>query len=335
MPLQNNNFQNFVAKYWPNERLNALVLFGSILISLFLFFHNPFLPNFFRPGSEDWYINFSVMIFHPNESYWNESILLPLLAKLLGGARSLESYKILCSFITILIIPLVTWCALVKFKSIPKTLVFLLIFAVSFQYFSKYDLGYPDPLTILFLVTAPFQNRRYLLFSCIFMAALSHFSITLIAAFQFLALLATYYGINKVAIQKYIIPLMGGLFAARVFLEIWYFIFKYTSPYGRIEFIINHGLQFFEERYFANPSNFWLIPGLNFLLSYSLFIVYFSIRKKFLFVLALFFNLGLTYAILFFTVDGFRIFATINACSYVFLIMIFVTNLSQKYFPEK
>jgi len=330
MHIQNNNhLQKFATNSEPNLHLNGLVLFGSVLISLFLFFHNPFLANFFRPGSEDWYINFSVMIFHPNEAYWNESILLPLLAKLIGGARSLESYKILCSFITISIIPIATWCALVKFKNIPKTIVFLLILTTSFQYFYKYDLGHPDPLTILFLVIAPFQNKKYLLFTCIFMAGLSHFSITVIATFQFLTLLIAYFGINKTTFQKYAIPLMGGLFTARIFLEIWYLVFKYTSPNGRIEFIINHGLQFFEERYLVNPSNFWLIPGLIFLVSYSLFIVYFSLSKKYLFALTLVFNLAVTYLILFFTVDGFRIFATINAGSYIFLIVIFIANFNQ------
>ena len=101
-----------------HSNVKNIFIFFTFFLSIFLFFQNTHLPHFFTAGSEDWYVNFSVMIFQPNEAYWNESILLPLIGKLLGASRSLAGYKTLCAIVSIIILPTLATLSLNYFNNI-------------------------------------------------------------------------------------------------------------------------------------------------------------------------------------------------------------------------
>jgi len=304
------------------------ISFASLL-GLFLFFQDPNLPNFFRKGSEDWYVNFSVMIFHPNEAYWNESILLPLIAKLLGASKSLEGYKILCAFISVLILPTLAILSLSYFKKISSAIVFLLLFSLSFRYFWSYDLGHPDPLTIFCLTALPFMRSRAAVFSLSFLAALSHFSMAGIALLEIIIL---YLASKDFPLKKWEYPmsLILGLLSGRVFLAIWYFIFHYTSPHGRLEFIYNSGYTFFLEQYQKFPEKFWLTPGLFFLLIFAAVLLANLFKGNFKYSFGILVTLGLSYLALFLTVDGLRVFAVVSCGAYVYLLATFLQPISKQ-----
>ena len=298
----------------------SIYLAFSVMLSILLFFHNPFLPNFFTPGSEDWYVNFSVMIFHPNEAYWNESILLPLIGKITGASKSLVGYKILCAWISILILPTLAALSLAYFDRITYGYVFLISFATSFRYLWTYDLGHPDPLTILFLGSIPLLRSKLSIFICAFMASLSHFSMALIAILELLIL---YWASLKPSSSGYrglALALFAGLCFGRVFLSIWYWIFNYTSPLGRIEFILNSGVSFFYDRYQFNPLGFWLTPGMIYLVINGFMLSFFIFNKNWKLVGGLLLVLLMNYAAMFITVDGLRIFAVVCCGSYIFLL---------------
>ena len=318
-----------------NSKMNAnqiskisYIAFAGFL-GIFLFFQDPNLANFLRKGSEDWYVNFSVMIFHPNEAYWNESILLPLIGKLLGASRSLEGYKILCAFISALILPILAILSLSYFKKISSAIIFLLLFAFSFRYLWSYDLGHPDPLTILCLIALPFIRSTAALFSLSFLAALSHFSMAGIAILEIIIL---YLASKEFLFKKweYPISLILGLLSGRVFLSIWYFIFHYTSPHGRLEFIYNSGYIFFLDQYQKSPERFWLTPGILFLLIYGGVILSSLYKGNLKYPFGILLTLSLSYLALFLTVDGLRVFAVVSCGAYIFLLLRFLQPISKQ-----
>jgi hypothetical protein len=91
---------------------------------------------------------------------------------------------------------------------------------------------------------------------------------------------------------------------------------------------IKIGLIFFFERYQADIDGFWLTPGITFLILYGLILVYFLIRRQFLFVLSGMTALALAYVALFWTVDGLRVFAVIIAAPYGYLLIAFIQSAS-------
>jgi len=301
-----------------------------IILGIFLFFQNSFLSNFFVSGSEDWYVNFSVMIFHPNEAYWNESILLPLLGKLTGASKSLVGYKILCAFISMLILPSLAVLSLRYFNRIINAFLLLICFSASFRYLWLYDLGHPDPLTILLLCSIPLLRSKSFIFMCAFLASLSHFSMALIAILE-LAIL--YWASLKSSLEKYRgvpIVLLTGLVTGRLFLALWYWAFNYTSPLGRIEFILNSGIPFFYDRYQLNPYGFWLTPGIVFLIVNALMFLFFIFNKNIKLAGSLLLTNALSYAALFITVDGLRVFSVVCCGSYIFLLTRLIDSMKLK-----
>lgn len=298
---------------------SAYYLF-AIFVGIFLFFQDPFLPNFFIKGSEDWYVNFSVMIFHPNEAYWNESILLPLIGKLIGASKSFVGYKILCAVISISILPVLAILILDYFKNFVTALICLTTFSISFRYLWNYDLGHPDPLTIIFLSSIPFLKDKRQIFIAAFLASLSHFSMTLVAILEFSIISFTFSKITKEDIWRWPTTLLCGCIFGRLFLALWYLTFHYTSPLGRIEFILNSGFSFFYNRYLEDAVSFWLTPGIPFLLINLLIISLFLIRKNYWLALSIIFSTAITYGVLFITVDGLRVFAVICCGPYLFIL---------------
>jgi hypothetical protein len=74
-------------------------------------------------------------------------------------------------------------------------------------------------------------------------------------------------------------------------------------------------------KYAEGPSQFWLVPQAYFILLYFFAVLYFAYLKKYSFCIAALFALALAYAAMFFTVDGYRIFATVIAGAYGYLIL--------------
>lgn len=308
-----------------------IFVFFTFLLSIFLFFQNPYLPRFFEAGSEDWYVNFSVMIFHPNEAYWNESILLPFIGKLLGASRSLAGYKTLCAIISVMILPTLAILSLNYFKNMWTSLIFITIFSLSFRYLWAFDLGHPDPLTILLLSAIPFLKSKIGIFTCALLATLSHFSMALIALLELSLVWYTFSNLKPLERLRMPLVLTSALLIGRAFLAFWYFIFHYTSPLGRIEFIMNQGVSFFYSRYLQNIFEFWLIPGAPFLLINSVIFLMLMYKRMFLMAVSILFAILMSYLALFITVDGLRVFTVVCCASYVFVLINTLSLLDEKW----
>jgi len=79
-------------------------------------------------------------------------------------------------------------------------------------------------------------------------------------------------------------------------------------------------MPFFYDRYQLNPLGFWLTPGIVFLLINVLILSFFIFHKNWKLAGALLLTIAMSYAALFITVDGLRVFAVVCCGSYIFLL---------------
>jgi hypothetical protein len=319
-------------KYFDSFKYQTHAYFVvSILISLVLFFKNNSLPIFFEKDIIAWYFEYSQNIFHPTDYhrgiYFGESILLPILANLIGASKSFIAFKIFCVIIEISIIPVFAYSTLYYFKSISRASILVLLLSLTFMYFKKYEIGFPDPLTILLLIMLPLFSAPFALIVLTSLAMLSHFSMAFIAVGCLIPLI--YFQQPKHAFDKYkVLYLIVGIVMGRLLLQIWYYKFDYLHVLGRLNWVTNKGFQFFLERYESGVSQFWLNPGILFLATYSLCIIFLWVNRKYLLSLASLFSLMIAYLVLFLTVDWIRCFSEFLSPSYVFLLSYSINLIS-------
>lgn len=295
----------------------------------YLFFSNPWLAADYHSDSYSWFVDFSRSIFQSQSAYYAESILLPLIGKVIGASRSILFYKSLCSLLTISILPISGVLAQRYFQSFYKALAFVLLFGLSFQYLQFFILGFPDPLTIVLLLAAIFQRKVSAIFCLTILALLSHFSMAAIGVVALIGLVYSSSILMRIPANKYCGTLLFALLAGKLILFAWYGIFHYQLQ-SRLNWALEKGYPFFFERYEANISGFWLTPGILFLMLYFLIAAYFLIQKKYTFVLSAIFALAISYIALFWTVDGLRVFAVTIAAPYGYLLMTFIQSVSSR-----
>ena len=309
------------------------ILAASCIISLKLFFSSTVLPQSFQKEHVDWYLNYSKEVFHPGfflkGAYFTESMLLPVLSNSLGAARSMVAYKIFCSLLTVLILPVATIFALRFFKNLFQAVAFVFLLSVSYAYFWNFNLGFPDPLTILLLTWVVFESNPKRLCVVVILAALSHFSLSALSLVGLLGMIFSSPSIslkNRLSLAR---ALVIGLVLGRLALAVWHFAFDY-HPSGRFNWILQHGLTSFENIYKENKVGFWLTPGTRLLTIYLVMTVYFFVSKKWTICLSALFALGVAYFGLFFTVDGYRIFAVIISAPYIWFLREFILSISSR-----
>ena len=272
-----------------------MVLIYSFFLSLWLVFQNPLLDSYFAPGNVDWYANYAKTIFHPEHLakvlYWGESILMPLIGNLVGASQTFIAYKVFCATLLISILPVLALLCQLYGQNTLQTLLVVTIFGFSFKLLQTAGLGYPDPLTILLLITAALSRNKVVIFLMMSLAALSHFSMAAVCA---------------------------------IALSLLFF----TN--GRLEAILDKGISFFTQQYEADIWGFWLTPGMPFLIFYTCILLYLIVYKHYLFVCTAVIVLLLSYGVLFFTVDGLRGFAVTIAPAYIFLLATLSKSLFNK-----
>lgn len=315
-------------------------LWGYLLVSgvglsigQVLYFLNPWMSNDLHSDSYVWFLEFSRSIYQPQSAYYAESILLPLLAKIVGASRSLYAYKFLCAILTVSILPVTAIFAQHYFKNIFKTFLFIILFGFTFQYFQYYILGFPDPLTILLLVLAVFQKRLSAIFFLLVLAMLSHFSMAALGVIGLSGLVYFSPFSSKDSSKKLLGIAVAAILAGKAILLTWYTLFHYQLV-SRLDWVLGKGYLFFLERYESDVVGFWLTPGIPFLIVYFVSTTYFVFRKKYIFALSALFSLSLSYTALFWTVDGLRVFAVVIVASYVYLVTTFIQFLIVQKAPK-
>ena len=305
-----------------------VIILISALISCYLFFLNPTISSAFDSSKEniEWYGVLSQTLFEPQSFYIAESILLPLIAKIIHANETTVAFRLLCAALTISILPIIATCYQAKYKNIVKTLILVTILTFTFQYLSAFNLGFPDPLTLIFIAIAILATNPMAIFSAIFLAALSHFSMTVVAVM--LAIPILFFCERPIQKNNMVIikSLLFGLIAGKLFLYLWNIVFSYQLI-DRTAWAIQHGMAGFIRRYAESPLNFWLLPGVPFLFAYAVITLFFVSLRKYVFSLTLIATLGGAYATCFFTLDGIRVFAVIVLAAYLVLLSLFIEKI--------
>jgi hypothetical protein len=298
----------------------------GLSMGLFLFFLNPWMRDDLHSDSYAWFLDFSRSIFQPQSAYYAESILLPLLAKLVGASRTLFTYKFLCGILTISILPVTAVFAQRYFQNTFKTLLFIVSFGLSFQYLQYYILAFPDPLTILLLVLAVFQKRLDAMFVLLVLAMLSHFSMAVLSVIGLIGLIYFSPNTHLYSQKKLVGVAFSAILTGKAILLAWYAVFHYHLV-SRLDWVLGKGYPFFLERYEVNIAEFWLTPGIPFLALYFLITFYFLVQKKCAYIFSALFALTISYTALFWTVDGLRVFAVVIAAPFAYLLLSFINSL--------
>lgn len=305
----------------------SVLLTLSLLLGAYQFFHpvHPiaqYLTSPQRVFLADNYWTFADSIFQPQTVFWAESILMPLLAKLLGATSDLLAFQFLSAFLTLCILPVFCLMLQQHVKNSLAVLLGVIVFAMTFRFLTDHVLGSPDPLTIiLILLAAGSQKKAVTLY--IFLAGLSHFSLAVVAAVAMLPLhaLAQPKSVSNFTQAKY---LFTGLVLSKMTLFGWYWVFDYQL-FSRLDIIFDKGLNHFWQLFIANPIAFLYTPGRVFGLISLLILSYLLFKRKYAAVLGYFFALAVTYSALFITLDGLRIFSVAIVGAY-FNFLVFWLN---------
>ena len=313
---------NLLSIPYPSK-YTAYMIYSCVLGLISFFRHHALIDAFdSSDGAFEWYAVFADAIFQPNYAYIAESILLPLNAKILGASTSLQSYRLLCAFVTLTIVPVLAVQIERHLKDPIKSALCITFFCLTFPYLWKFWLGYPDPLTIIFLITAALAQSKKAIVLGVFFAALSHFSI---ASLSLLSLSILIFAVSKqseVGSRKSLISLLLlGLFAGKLVLTTWFMLFEYKID-SRLNIVLTEGLsRFIEQGDQRGALAFWLSPGIELIFGALLLCIVACVKLQYRLSLAMILALLIGYFGVFFTIDSFRVFSVIISAPYVFLLV--------------
>lgn len=300
----------------------TLIIIGC-LIGAYLFFHpiHPIAAYLTQPDRvflADNYWAFSDSIFRPQNVFWAESILMPLLAKALGASADRLAFLFLNVVFTISIMPVFCLALSKRVQSLTGLFLGIVIFATSFRYLHDYVLGAPDPLTIIFILLAASAGGRALAFY-IFMAGITHFSLALVAVIAMIPLQALVESDQKLR-RRDIKNAIAGLLLSKLFLLGWYWTFNYEI-FSRWDFIKEKGIGHFSTLFIEKPVPFFYTPGPVFGLISFFGMIHFLIKRQYSIPIAYGFALTVAYGALFITLDGLRIFSVAIVGAYFYFLV--------------
>lgn len=308
-----------------------LLLMCGLMFGTYQFFHpvQPIaayltLPH--RVYLADNYWAFSDAIFRSQNVAWAESVLMPLLAKVLGASSDRLAFQFLNVILTIFITPVFCLALTKRVQNTWAVFIGLAIFVCTFKYLNDYVLGAPDPLTMIFiLLAAVSQGRLLAIYVCL--AGLTHFSLTAFAivAMAPLQILAESDSDGKRRQLKY---MLLGLIASKILLLGWYWTFDYQL-FSRWDFIKEKGFGHFWALFFENPKYFFYTPGRWFGVLGVLGLLYITVMRRYSVALGYCFALCVAYSAMFITLDGLRIFSVVIIGAY-FNFLCLVLNCSFK-----
>lgn len=314
-------------------KLSLLIGF-SFILGLGLLFTSPIFNQHFLLNNPEYipeYIQYSRIIFQFGNipfrnSHIGESILMPILGQITGANKTVIGFKLLTISFYVIYLPVMAFLAQQLTRNYIKTYIFIGLLVMTYEWLWSYNVIFPDSLTILLLGIAALTQSLPLMFICIALSCLSHFSITVIAVT--VLLLATQFAppiFNNAATKK-IAYAFAGIIFGRLILQFWFWLYNFSSGFSRLSWAFDQGLPYFIERYHQAPLEFWLVPGKFFLIVYLIAIFLFLVKKRFSYVFALLLIIALDYFSLFFTIDGLRIHFTIVSAVYPYILLVLISQ---------
>ena len=303
-----------------------LVSFG---VALILFFYGAlnYSMHFVHVADHE-YQQFSPNIFQPQFRFYAESILVPLLGKLVGAAKSAYAYQFFTALFQFSILPIVAVLCARRITDELSAWVAMSLFALSFAWLRNYWLGFPDPVTIICLLLVAGAQGRGVVFIFALLASLSHYTLTI---FGLLAI----FSIARCCDQRgthlnywpNVWSVVAALLTGKLVLWVWFFVFRY-SPEGRFSHVIKAKVSFFVDQYLKRPFEFWLTPGALFLLINLIIFLFLCFRHRGMAVGQVA-SLAIAYLCLFLSEDGLRIFSVVISGAYLLLLLNVIPQVVQ------
>lgn len=298
-----------------------VVMLLAFVVSGWTLFHNRSLTGLLEGDAQriEWYGVFASQIFHPFQTYISESVLLPLIAKILGASTSRSSWLVLCAVVSFLVMPVLTAIALAQTRSATKGVLFLVAIALLLN-LQDLPLGFPDPMTIMMLGVVAMQNRILPLFLAAFFASISHFSLSIFSLLGLGVLICcdVRSGLTIIDNKHRIYALLLGALVGKIFVSLWHLLFNYHAE-SRLKWALNYGLSEFWNRYVDDPLAFWLTPGISFFIVYGFILCVLAWGRNLRLAIAGFVVLFIAYVANYLALDGVRIFITAASASLVYL----------------
>jgi len=300
----------------------------SVIYGCALFFNNSQVFDWIRAPYEPVYVGYSQNIFHPDYMarvmYWGESILLPVIANLIGASKSKESFLFLCSVIYLCTLPIFSFLAYKRLNSLMMSFFFIVLLGFSFLNDGG---GSPDSLVILLLGIATLSRNYSVIFLAIVASCLAHFSLTFVAVAGLILLIYFSPLPNNPNSKKVIYVYIFGLMMGRGLLELWYWWFDYLNSSGRILYVYELGIDYFWQKYIQSKLSFWIAPGISFITIFMISNLFFLYKKNILFVLTSILSIAIAYIAMFFSLDGYRIFVVSVSASWIYILATFLYAL--------
>ena len=313
----------------PKIQLSPNIALVLLLIGIFLELNNFFVYrySFFNSSHFSEYLYFTINVFNRVYGYFAESIFVPLIGYSIGVPDIILAYKIFVLSISLFILPSILFLGYFHFKNLFVTILFGLIFFVCFP-FDRYPLtGAPDPMTIIFLIMAAMTKDYRVVFFSVVGAGLCHFTL---ATFAIIGLCLCFISFNRSDKNGRILVTYSiyGLISAFIILQIWFTVFRY-SPVSRMaqNLLYLSDPQTSQAIYVNRISELFMVPGIEFLISLGVILVYFIIFRNFIFIICLLISVLLSYVAVTFSSDGIRIFSVAITGAYVFALREFVESI--------
>jgi hypothetical protein len=269
------------------------------------------------------YWHLAQSIFSPQKAFYAESILWPLLARLLGASEDFFTFQMLSGFLFLSLLPIIFLTSRIAILSNVGYVIGIFFFVISLNYFYNPVLGAPDPLVIIFILMMCISRSKMIIAYSI-LGVLAHFHVMALAILALAPMYLLKDSRKKKNIQ-YLFYMALGLIIAKVIITGWSIIFLYNI-FDRADFIIEKGLDFFTGRLLEAPFHFLYSPGPYFLFT-SLAILFIVIFKRAYWIfLAYLWALLISYCAHFVTLDGLRVFTSVTIGSF-FLAVTYCLNV--------
>ena len=302
--------------------------FGTFLLSAALLVFVPlarigFAVRHLTSGYE-WYYEFARTVFEPQRGYWAESLLVPLLANVMGAAGSLAAYKIFCLALTVVCL---VWLAALIADRLQSPLpvmtasIGIALFPQIVELFGGV-LGSPDPLVAVALCTAVLAPSPAARIAALFVASMTHFTLTAMATPAIVILNAHEMRLTiRDAIRDRrlwclaLTPAVAG-FA----LLAWFLAFSYRFM-PRAGWVAERGLGYFIDFNMAQIDAFYTVIGPVAIAATVAFAAIATLRRDWLALLGILTALICAYVAHFLSVDRPRIFGTIYMPAYLYALV--------------
>jgi len=241
---------------------------------------------------------------HPN-NYWQETLLLPLTANILGLTTRI-SFNLLCLFIIVCFYALLTYLSFLQYGPAIAIVIATIVISSPLTTILFSWLGSPDGVTVLLILPFLFLQSSWIMFLLAILGGANHLAFS-IAVLEILLLRLIYK--DKVNFTHLVFTFLGCLAGYGL---VQFFLFSNSiTVASRLDFILAKSVQeWLQINARILPLTFFSLFNVQWLLPIVSILMFFGLDKKF--YLTLITLITINFLMVFFTLDTTRIFSLLS-----------------------